>query len=191
MARLTREQSRAQTRERLLAVARQMFRTEGYVGTTLDRIAEAAGYSKGAVYANFEDKQAIFLAAMTVEGRETLDALYATLDQCDDAAAATDALAHWADTRSRDGNWALTVLEYGRVSPAGGAARAAQEAILRDNWSELGTYLRKRWPGRDIAPEMLGAMIHELAYAPAMSIMAKPMAGAMLRQALTGLLANR
>ena len=38
------------TRERLLAAARELFRKQGYATTSIERIAEAAGYSKGAVY---------------------------------------------------------------------------------------------------------------------------------------------
>ena len=34
---------------------------DGYSGATIERIAEEAGYSKGAFYSNFENKEDIFL----------------------------------------------------------------------------------------------------------------------------------
>jgi AcrR family transcriptional regulator len=56
--RLTREQARQQTRERLLDSAAEVFKRLGYHGATLEAVAEAAGYTKGAVYSNFETKSA-------------------------------------------------------------------------------------------------------------------------------------
>ena len=61
MSRLTRPQSQARTRERLLAAAREAFIRNGFARTSLEAIAEAAGFSKGAVYSNFESKDALFL----------------------------------------------------------------------------------------------------------------------------------
>ncbi len=60
--RLRRTESQAQTRERLLDAAAAVFTRRGYDGASVDDIAEAAGFSKGAVYANFESKEALFLA---------------------------------------------------------------------------------------------------------------------------------
>lgn len=59
--RLTREESRQQTRTRLLEAAVQVFSRRGYQAATVDEIAEAAGYSKGAVYSNFSSKEELFL----------------------------------------------------------------------------------------------------------------------------------
>ena len=57
MARLTREQSQAITRERILSAAGDVVARDGYDGASVDRIAEAAGYSKGAFYSNFSSKR--------------------------------------------------------------------------------------------------------------------------------------
>ena len=64
MARLTREQSRQRTRERLLEAAEQVFAREGYAAASVEQIAEHAEYSKGAVYSNFVSKEALFLALL-------------------------------------------------------------------------------------------------------------------------------
>lgn len=61
MARLNREETKRRTREHLLASARQIFAKRGFAGASVDEIAEHAGYSKGAVYSNFESKEALFL----------------------------------------------------------------------------------------------------------------------------------
>src|ERR1700712_1610106 len=54
--RLTREESRDQTRERLVAAARTMFIKKGFVATSGEDIAMAAGYTRGAFYSNFGSK---------------------------------------------------------------------------------------------------------------------------------------
>lgn len=62
--RLTRSESAAQTRSELLEAAERRFFAHGYHGTTLEAIAEEAGYSKGAVYSAFESKADLFLALL-------------------------------------------------------------------------------------------------------------------------------
>ena len=66
-ARLTREQSKAHTRERLLNAARTVFARGGYHGATVDEIASEAGFSTGALYSNFDGKEDLFLALMERE----------------------------------------------------------------------------------------------------------------------------
>jgi AcrR family transcriptional regulator len=62
--RLTRQESRQRTRERLLAAAVEVFSRQGYHAASVDEIAEAAGFSKGAVYSNFASKEDLFLALL-------------------------------------------------------------------------------------------------------------------------------
>ncbi|MGD8320975.1 MAG: TetR/AcrR family transcriptional regulator [Gemmatimonadota bacterium] len=54
--RLTREEARQQTRERLLDAAADVFMRLGYNGASLEAVAETAGYTKGAIYSNFDTK---------------------------------------------------------------------------------------------------------------------------------------
>ncbi len=78
-ARLTREQSRANTRERLLSAARSVFARGGFHGASVDEIASKAGFSTGALYSNFDGKEDLFLALMEREidayAREISDAV--------------------------------------------------------------------------------------------------------------------
>ncbi len=65
--RLTREESRAQTRSRLIATGREHFLRYGLGGAVAETIAEDAGYSRGALYSNFNGKQGLFLAVIREE----------------------------------------------------------------------------------------------------------------------------
>jgi AcrR family transcriptional regulator len=61
-ARLTRAERREQTRDDLIAAADRLFVEGGFHATSLDQIAAAAGYTKGAVYSNFASKEDLFFA---------------------------------------------------------------------------------------------------------------------------------
>ena len=61
-ARLTRAERSAQTRGELLDAAQRRFFEVGYHATTLDHVADDAGYTKGAVYSTFGSKAGLFLA---------------------------------------------------------------------------------------------------------------------------------
>ena len=64
MQRRTQAQRRTETRARLLAAARRTFAGYGYHATSLDRVSENAGCTKGAVYDHFGSKEGLFLALL-------------------------------------------------------------------------------------------------------------------------------
>jgi AcrR family transcriptional regulator len=64
VTRLTRAESQARTRTQLLRTARELFLRDGYLATSLDKVADAAGFSKGAVYSNFRNKDELCLAVL-------------------------------------------------------------------------------------------------------------------------------
>ena len=107
--RQTRAEMHAQTRERLLVAARQVFARSGYGGTSVDMIAVEAGYSKGAIYSNFASKEAIFLELLSRYGDEEIAEFrrIMALDPVD----ARDALNHWLETMHTDEDWALLTME--------------------------------------------------------------------------------
>ena len=59
--RLTQAEAKERTRAQLLAAAAEVFARKGFAGASLEEIAEQAGYSTGAVYYNFENKEQLFL----------------------------------------------------------------------------------------------------------------------------------
>jgi AcrR family transcriptional regulator len=64
MRRRTQAERRAETRGRLLASARRTFARHGYHATSLDRVSENAGCTKGALYDHFGSKAGLFLALL-------------------------------------------------------------------------------------------------------------------------------
>ncbi|MFC8526138.1 TetR/AcrR family transcriptional regulator [Nocardia sp. NPDC057227] len=60
--RWTRERRLEHTRGLLLEAAQEVFAEKGFTAATLDDIAYAAGYTKGAIYKHFSTKEELFLA---------------------------------------------------------------------------------------------------------------------------------
>jgi len=90
--------AKALTRARLLEAARDVFVTTGYRGATLDSIAARAGFTKGAVYWHFPNKQALFLALVEDSIAATTVILKNLLsDHGDDPAAMRAAAGRFAD----------------------------------------------------------------------------------------------
>ncbi|QFY07570.1 TetR family transcriptional regulator [Nonomuraea phyllanthi] len=67
----------AETRERLLQAAAEVFAERGYDGTRVADIAAAAGVSNGALYAHFGSKAELLAAALRVHGRRMMAGLFA------------------------------------------------------------------------------------------------------------------
>ncbi|NKE60412.1 TetR/AcrR family transcriptional regulator [Lentzea sp. PSKA42] len=64
MVRLARAQQQERTRAAVLAAARDEFVEHGYALAKVDRIAERAELTRGAVYSNFSGKRALYLAVL-------------------------------------------------------------------------------------------------------------------------------
>lgn len=59
--RLTREESKEQTRQRLFDAALTIFMKKGFVAASVEDIAAAAGYTRGAFYSNFRSKAELLM----------------------------------------------------------------------------------------------------------------------------------
>jgi len=75
--RLTRAESKARTRRQLLDAAAKVFARKGFAGTSVEEIAETAGYSVGAFYSNFESKEQLLVELMVAQRSERIAAITA------------------------------------------------------------------------------------------------------------------
>ncbi|MFC4009944.1 TetR/AcrR family transcriptional regulator [Nonomuraea purpurea] len=85
--RLTREESRQETRTRLLAAAEELFAERGVNGASVEQIAERAGYSRGAFYGNFADKHELVVELLKQRTMRELDEVTAITREQDPYAA--------------------------------------------------------------------------------------------------------
>ena len=73
MARLTRKEKQAHTRECLMRSAAKVFTQRGLQQASIDEVAEDAGFTKGAFYANFKNKEELFLAMLDERFTERIE----------------------------------------------------------------------------------------------------------------------
>ncbi|MFM9865032.1 MAG: TetR/AcrR family transcriptional regulator [Micropepsaceae bacterium] len=108
-ARLTRAEQQAQTRERLLAAAERVFARHGYGGASIDLISAEAGYSKGAIYSNFESKEEVFLELARVYMERRMTELEDVVGG--EPSKLAGALSQWLQTMQVDGDCLMLVTE--------------------------------------------------------------------------------
>src|SRR5881227_3165225 len=81
---LTRREKQQRTRRSLLGAAAKLFCKHGLEGASIDQVAEAAGYTKGAFYANFKSKEELFLVMLDERFSQELERIDRTLAGTDD-----------------------------------------------------------------------------------------------------------
>jgi AcrR family transcriptional regulator len=140
-ARLTREQSKALTRERLLVAARTVFARRGFHGASVEEIAAEAGHSTGALYSNFGGKEELFLALMDREIDAYSREIAAGLDEQRSVAdRARGGAQHWMDIVEREPEMLMLFVEFWAYAARDPAARervAASFARAREVLTRL------------------------------------------------------
>ncbi len=101
----------AKTRNLLLNAAEHVFARVGYEKAQTEEIAEAAGFSKGALYAHFKSKEDLFLALYEVKAAQSLAKLLLSLDSAPTRAAKINAFRSFYINLSKEKEWALITLE--------------------------------------------------------------------------------
>jgi AcrR family transcriptional regulator len=134
VTRLTRSESQARTRERLVETARTMFLRDGYAATSLEKVAEEAGFSKGAVYSNFDGKDALCLAVLDTIHQEVATAVVGALDGAATVEEALEVFDLWAEARLGDPDWSALEAEF--------AARSRRDPQLRTALGERNRRIR-------------------------------------------------
>jgi phosphoribosylaminoimidazole-succinocarboxamide synthase len=157
----TRQERRAETRERLLDAAARVFAREGYAGASVEDVAREAGFSTGALYSNFAGKEDLFLAllAHTVE-RVSGRVAEAIAERPTVEERARIAAAEWMRFLDREPEqvllfmemWAYAVRDPGvrrRFAAAYAAPRAATARLIDDSARALG--MRPTLPAEQLA----------------------------------------
>ncbi|MBV8626387.1 MAG: TetR/AcrR family transcriptional regulator [Paraburkholderia sp.] len=141
--RLTREQSKDQTRERLLDAALALFMKKGFVATSVEDIAGSAGYTRGAFYSNFRSKPEMFLELLRRDHESMQADLHAIFD---DNASREDMEARVLTYYSRlpsDNKCFLLWVEAKLLAARDARFRAKFNAFLQEKLDQLAAYIRE------------------------------------------------
>jgi AcrR family transcriptional regulator len=177
--RMTREQSKANTRERLLAAARSVFARSGFHGASVEEIASKAGFSTGALYSNFDGKEDLFLVLMEREidehAREISEAVR---ERASVAERATGGARQWMTMIQREPDLLLLFMEFWAYGVRDAEIRpkvAVQFAHMREVLTKLiAESVREFDLELDIPAEQLAVAIDALADGIARQKLADP-----------------
>ena len=117
---------RAQTRDRLLAAASSVFAERGIIGASVEEVCEAAGFTRGAFYSNFADKDELVLVLI----QQSIAGQYAAAEQA------------IAEATSAPGRVDAEDLVSHALAAFVSAGRPARESILTEQ--ELLLYAARR-----------------------------------------------
>lgn len=141
--RLTREQSKDQTRERLLDAAQAIFMKKGFVATSVEDIAAAAGYTRGAFYSNFSSKSELFLELLRRD-HETMQAglraIFASAASREEMEAR---VLQYYSSLHRENKCFLLWVEAKLVAVRDGRFRLRFNAFMHEKLEQLSAYIRE------------------------------------------------
>lgn len=150
--RLTRAEQQAQTRERLLEAAERVVARCGYGGASIDLISAEAGYSKGAVYSNFESKEAVFLELLRRHMEKNIADLSALMDLR--AASVSDALTGWLESMAADNDCTMLAVELQLHAKRNPAFASRYYALQRDSSETLAGIIERYFAAKNASLPM-------------------------------------
>ena len=110
--RLSRMERREKTRQDLLNAAETCFVTRGFHATSVDEVAERAGYTKGAVYSNFASKEDLFFGVYQRRVDHVLTEVIPGLRQAGLERAFDSLATATIQRRDRDDGWLAVFFEF-------------------------------------------------------------------------------
>jgi AcrR family transcriptional regulator len=141
--RTSRADAKAATRGKLLEAAREVFLAVGYQGATLDSIASKAGFTKGAVYWHFPNKQALFLALVAASIDDNLHQLESMVEQlAGDPVSLQETLSQWIDGIDERETLPIFGVELEIEARRDPIFRALHQSLIGKHEAALGDFLR-------------------------------------------------
>lgn len=135
--RLTRRESQEATCARLIEAAEKVFIRFGFEASSVERIAAAAGFSRGAFYSNFRDKEALFMAVLNRRRLAISDALGEVFRREPIVAKRLPAARNWYVRQKQQKRWVILEMEFTLRAARNRAVRVRLAALRRQ---ELDTY---------------------------------------------------
>jgi len=141
--RLTREQSKDQTRERLVDAAQATFMKKGFVAASVEDIAAAAGYTRGAFYSNFRSKSELFLELLRRDHEEMQAGLHAIFESAASREEMEARVLRYYSSLHRENKCFLLWVEAKLLAVRDGRFRLRFNAFMHEKIEQLSAYVRE------------------------------------------------
>ena len=119
---------------RLIEAAERLFIRRGFDNASVEEISEAAGYSRGAFYSNFDDKEQVFLAVIDRRRPKAIDDMF---QHSFDGAERIAAVREWFSNQWRHKDFIALRMEFSRKATRD---RAVRQHVAELRRRELETY---------------------------------------------------
>jgi AcrR family transcriptional regulator len=146
------QQKTEATKAKLFKAAQRVFARQGFEAASIDEIAKAAGFTRGAFYAHFKTKEDLFLAMLEERAAKDLKNLRRQLE----GASEVDRWNLMGDhcvLRLRDSQWSLLQLEFKLYI----ARRGAKGVKIAERFQTLRHRIKQRYMD-DVLPEVVRAV---------------------------------
>ena len=130
--RLTRRESQEATRARLIEAAERIFIRRGFDASSVERIAEAAGFSRGAFYSNFQNKDELFIEVLNKRRLEIAGALDEIFRREPNAAERLRAVRNWYVNQEQPEGWIILRTEFALRALRNRTVRARLAGLRRE-----------------------------------------------------------
>jgi AcrR family transcriptional regulator len=119
----------AETRAKLLDVASQLFTEQGFENTQLEQVAIRAGYTRGAIYAHYANKEDLFLDLLREQVKRRFAQLRVVLESESSTAKRLEKFRNWILHQMTDPPWAILTLEFKLYTLRRPSARAQLQSM--------------------------------------------------------------
>ncbi|UED72496.1 TetR/AcrR family transcriptional regulator [Brevibacillus sp. DP1.3A] len=128
--RLTQAERKQETRQLLIDAAIETFAQLGFHGASVDKIADHAGFTKGAVYAHFQSKEDLFLAILEGQMQLHVSNIHLVIDHQPSLSHFIEAMdAYFMSVQQQNRTWNMLNLEF--------LLYAMREESVRKRWSNM------------------------------------------------------
>ncbi|WP_339226215.1 TetR/AcrR family transcriptional regulator [Oceanobacillus sp. FSL K6-2867] len=128
--RLTQKERKKETQKLLLQSAVEIFAEFGFHRASVDKIAEHAGFSKGAVYANFNSKEDLFLALLERQIHLHANHIHQVIDQQESLSDFIEKMDTYSfSAREENRRWNMLHMEF--------LLYAMRDESVRKKWSNI------------------------------------------------------
>lgn len=128
--RLTNEERKQETRKMLLDSAAQTFAQLGFHGASVDKIAEFAGFTKGAVYTHFKSKEELFLALLEQQMHSHLNTIQQIINEEKSIDHFINKMGHYFDLdKQKNQSWSILNMEF--------LLYAMRNESVRKKWTDM------------------------------------------------------
>ena len=140
------------TRRRLIDAAESVFVHKGFDAASVDEISEKAGYSRGAFYSNFDDKDQVFLAVIERRWPSAPKAIEDIFQRISEPAERAAAVREWYSNQWRFKDFIALRTEFSERAMRHRSGRKHLAELQRQELETIAAALRRYFGATDRVP---------------------------------------